>query len=288
MKTFYSILSINIRPEINESLSVGMLMIYGEKVFYRYSKSKLSIANNLIGKPSYRTALDYLRYIERAVNNKEVLHAQEDTFNIKTENKYTRLFSEQYIEYLSRYNNNLITFSSPKFIELECSHELFQKLFVELIDEHAFDTQPKVEKTIELFRREYFPKAKPYFNTELKINLDQIRGLFTPVEIDLLGKNERNVFAQTIDFSKKSLSTDYHITSLIQLNKAMPDAKQFVLGQEPDKNLPVNHHIWENIREIGNIDYLDLSEAEKVLEYAKDHEVKPLFEEEHNPNQNIN
>lgn len=39
MKTFYSILSLNIRPEINERLSIGMLLISKAEQITNYAIS---------------------------------------------------------------------------------------------------------------------------------------------------------------------------------------------------------------------------------------------------------
>ena len=71
MKTFYSILSLNIKPEINERLSFGMIMIYGENVFFRYSRNKLSAIQRLISPEMYRAAFDYLKLIESSVKSKQ-------------------------------------------------------------------------------------------------------------------------------------------------------------------------------------------------------------------------
>ena len=122
MKTFYSIISINIRPEINERLSVGLIMIFGEKVFFRYSNSKLNIIQKLTGKEIWKATHNYLKLVQSSVSNK-ALSTNKDLLNLKVENKYSRLFSEQYIEYLSRYNNNLVSFSKPNFIELEATDQ---------------------------------------------------------------------------------------------------------------------------------------------------------------------
>jgi len=118
MKTFYSILSVNINPEIVERISIGMLMTYGESVFYHYSKHKLSLIKKLIGKTTYKATLNYLKLIGKCVGKRE------------------DVFSEQYIDYLSRYNNNLVSFSKLKFLEIEGTETVFWKLFTKFINEN--------------------------------------------------------------------------------------------------------------------------------------------------------
>jgi len=277
MKTFYSILSLNIKPEINERLSVGMIMIFQEKVYFHYSKQKLSIIQNLIGKETYKSALDYLKLIENAVTSNKIQNQSLDTLNLKVENKYDRIFSKQYIDYLSRYNNNLMSFGSTNFIDLEATEQIFQTLFVKLIDKTAFDIIDDKVRLIDNFKKEYYPKVKSYFNIEKEIDSSDYSGLITPVKIDLMGKNEIEVFAQSIDFEKKIQSIEFNIGSLLQLNRAFPNSKQFILGYEPNKQIEINHRIWNNIRSISDFEYVDISEAGRIEEYALSHGVTPLF-----------
>lgn len=277
MKTFYSILSLNIKPEINERLSVGMIMIFQEKVYFHYSKQKLSIIQNLIGKETYKSALDYLKLVENAVTSNEIQNHSSDTLNLKVENKYDRIFSKQYLDYLSRYNNNLISFGSTNFIDLEATEQIFQTLFVKLVDKSAFDIIEDKVRLIDNFKKEYYPKVKSYFNIEKEIDSTDFSGLITPVKIDLMGKNEIEVFAQSIDFEKKIQAIEFNIGSLLQLNRAFPNSKQFILGYEPNKQIEINHRIWNNIRAISDFEYVDISEAEKIEEYAISHGVTPLF-----------
>lgn len=279
MKTFYTILSFNIKPEINERLSIALIMICGEKVFFRYSPYKLFIIQKLTNKETHKATQTYLKLIEEAVSSKKAFYSKADLLEIKAESKYDRLFSEQYIEYLSRYNNNLVSFTSPNFIELEGTDHLFDLLYNKFIGD--FDNEKEQEqeqvKYIELLKKEFYPRVKPYFNIEKEITSTQFASLITSVKVDLMGKNEIKVFGQSIDFEKKNNSIEYTVGNLLQIKRAFPDAKQFVIGFEPNKNLEVNHRIWENIRQISDFDYVDISEVERITEYAIEHGVTPLI-----------
>jgi hypothetical protein len=277
MKTFYSILSVNIRPEINERLSIGLLMICGEKVLFRHSASKLSVIQKLISKDVYKATQNYLKLVETSVTSNATISSNSNEFPLKIESKYDRLFSEQYIEYLSRYNNNLISFSKPNFVDLEANDQIFGLLFNKFIDIEEVSDQVVIRR-IDRFKKQYYPQVKSYFNIDQEINSTQYSGLFTPVKIDLMGKNDIEVFGQTIDFEKKIYSIECNIGNLLQLNRALPKAKQFVIGYEPDKNLDINHRIWNNIRQSSEFEYVDVSEAEKITEYAISHGVTPLLD----------
>ncbi len=277
MKTYYTILSFNIKPEINERLSIGLIMIFGEKVFFRYSPYKLSIIQKLTNRETLKATHTYLKLIEEAVASKRAFYSKDDLLEIKAESKYDRLFSEQYIEYLSRYNNNLVSFTSPNFVELEGTDHLFDFLYIKFIGDFDNEKEQEQVKHIELLKKEFYPKVRTYFNIEQEINSTQFPSLITPVKVDLMGKNEIEVFGQSIDFEKKNYWIEYTIGNLLQIKRAFPDAKQFVIGFEPNKNLEVNHRIWENIRQISDFEYVDISEVERITEYAIEHGVTPLI-----------
>ncbi len=81
-----------------------------------------------------------------------------------------------------------------------------------------------------------------------------------------------------LNWSNEIRSIEYTIGNLLQINRTLPNAKQFILGYEPDKQNKVNHRVWNNIREISDFEYVDISESSKIKNYAIDHGIKPLFD----------
>ena len=102
--------------------------------------------------------------------------------------------------------------------------------------------------------------------------------LILPVKMDLMGKNEKEVFAQSIDMTKTLRSIENGVADLLHINRALPNAKQFIIASEPDKSNEVNHRVWDNIRDLNEFEYVDLSESEKITDYALKHGVIPLLE----------
>ena len=275
MKTFYSILSINIQPEINERLSVGLLMIMGEEIFFRYSVLKFSIIQKLTSRDINKATLNYLKLVENAIYSKEAFNLNQ-AHDFRKENKYDRLFSEQYIEYLSRYSNNLVSFSKPNFIDLEVNDQIFEVFYKKFIG--IYETESAHVRRLDSFKKHYYPTIKSYFAVNQELNFTRFPGLITPVKIDLMGKNEIEVFGQAIDFCKKVNSIEYHIGNILQLKRAIPRAKQFIIGLEPDRKNEINHSIWNNIRHIPDFEYVDITEAERITQYAIRHGVTPLID----------
>ncbi len=277
MRAYYSILSVYTKPEINEHLSVGMIMHSDQKIFFHYSKQKLSVIQKLLNKETYKAAVNYLKTVGQTIDAGSNLNNSGE-LNLTIETRYDRVLNENYLEYLSRYNNNLVTFSKPQIIDYEINQTNFESLFRMLIDEFAFEVEEKQVKTIERFKEQYYPKLKPFFNIGCRINPAQYAGLLTPVKVDLMGKNDHEVFGQSIDFEKIQV-IEFSVGSLLQLNKAVPKAKQFIIGYEPNRELKENHQIWDHIRKYKGFEYVDVSEAEKITSYAETHHVSPLFQE---------
>ncbi len=281
MKTYYSILYFNIRPEIDERLSIGLLMVFGTKVGFRYSKQKLNAAKGLISTPVFKAAINYLKYIDRSVDSYKKVNTPGGGMDLSVENKYHKLFSESYLEYLSRYNNNFLSFTKPKVFDLEFTDEVFRTLFTKLIDDdYTTGRAEKPEKEIVRFKKIYYPKVRSYYSIEETIDSTNFSGLLTPIKLDLLGKNEQEVFGQSVDFDNQVSFLEHSISKLMHLHYALPDAKQFIIGTEPEKQKEINHRIWENARSHNVLEYIDLSEADKIEQYAKEHGVKPLFSDD--------
>ena len=91
----YSIVYIETRPEIQERLSVGIIVVDGDQTQVRTSQKKLKAAEFLLTDKEYR-------FISRTLNEMRT-----SVPTVKT------------IDYLTRYSNNLITISPLQSINIE-------------------------------------------------------------------------------------------------------------------------------------------------------------------------
>jgi hypothetical protein len=101
----YSIVYIETRPEIQERISIGLIVIAGSHIEVRTSRKKLKAAENLL------TAKEY-EFVARTLRNMRK--------NIKT---------EQTVDYLARYSNNLITISPMQTIDIDNSSRNWDWLY---------------------------------------------------------------------------------------------------------------------------------------------------------------
>ena len=268
MKTFYSILYALISPETGEKISLGILLSDGEKAIFRQSKWKLSIVHSMVSAEQGRFITAYLNSLNR------------NTFSgrpMKTELEFNdaglSLLNEKYIEYLSVYNQNVISFSKPNIIDVEVSDSSINKLFTKLINEKPKST---IENhRLQKIKEQFISRAIPYYHIDRLIKPEEFPKLIMPVTIDFIGKNERPVFAQLFDFERPLSPIKNDFFDLQQLQDVIA-GQGFVVSWEPDiEKFATQHQAWNALRSMKDLEYIDESEIDKLEEYAVQHGVKP-------------
>lgn len=277
MTTYFTIISAVLRPEIQEKISVGLFISNGEDFYFEYSKNKLSALKPLLSSEAFQNLKDGMVNIEnfsKKVKNREFSLFAEKTF----------LHQTKYIEYLSRYNNNLISFSKPKEIEVAFNSDNFKKLFNQYIDNQPITTMQTLPEgsKIEVFKKTRYEVLHKYFNIDQEITSNEVSDLIVPVSVTLIGQNEVPTFIQSIDMNKRVDFIRNDIAEILFLQKAFSyahkDCIAMTLTEEPDKKVyPIQHDVWSQLRKAVDIRHIDASEAETIIDYAREHHVKPLF-----------
>jgi len=280
VKTQYSILSILIRPEIQEKISIGLLLFNENEVIFNYSSNKLDISKELVSDTSYKILKDVIKVIDNKFEDTFTLYSAKKGIKIFSNKDFENVFSSQYIEYLSRYSNNLIGFTPPKSINLDVNLDVFDSLFCKFVDLSQAEKLPKEKsKPLEIIRERH-KEILHYYNVNNEISHNYVPNLIAPVKIDFSGKNEVDVYAQTLDMEQPHHHIAYHINAFGQLKSAYLDnnkpMKDFILSKEPPKSLKKQHDIWEQLRNTKKFNCIDISESQKIMDYAIEHEVKPL------------
>lgn len=275
MRSHFSIISACIRPEIGERIAIGLLLVGGNRVFLQFSKSKQLLLKNLLSANSFGFLKDTIRQI---TNESERVNQSESELFI--ENKINQsVFSENYITYLNRYSNNLLNFSPPSIIELEANEQFFGILFKKYVDEFAFATEIIKENLFEKIKNNFFPSVSEFFNIDSEVTAEQIPHLAMPLSVDIIGMNSEPVYAQTVDLCRQNYYIQNDLGILAMLNQACYNkSKGFLISSEPDKSLYLKqHNLWRNLRENDLAEYVDISEVEKIHQYASVHRVRPLI-----------
>lgn len=88
----YSIVSVVIGPRMNDKINIGLILFDGTKAYYRYSNKRLTALKSFYSEKEYLFNCRVIRSLA----------------------KDSQLDSEEKINYLSRYSNNMITISALK------------------------------------------------------------------------------------------------------------------------------------------------------------------------------
>lgn len=273
MKTFYSILSAVINTVTGEKISLGLLLSDGNKSFFGYSDSRLSLIGTLIDKESKKFIRQYLRSIDNVIQKIDI---NQDQLTILEQDGKNVIINEPYIAYLSTYSQNVVSFSKPVSITVDVNEHVFQKLFTKFIDdETVVETMKK--SNFQLVKTAFFPRVQKHFTIEKEFSPALNPKLLLPVSIDLFGKNERYVIGQFLDLEKniyhvKNDYFDYH-----QLTEVFLRSHKFLISCEPDKEkYPQQHYFWNEIRKQRRHHYVDTSELEVIERYAVEHQVQAV------------
>lgn len=273
-----------LKQEAEERLSLGLFMRNQNDIFFDYSKQKLKVIKELISKPAYDLLCLNLKNIERAVyefnedflKTENSLHKEMDDFNSN--------LKKSYFNYLSKYSNNLLTFSKPKTIEIQMTKANFDLFFGKFVDDKHFEGLNSI-KEIDLVRQSRSrlrPLISQRVNWDFEITRSHVPELILPsVQMDFAGRNEIMVSGQAIDFNKKSyfLENDIskHIVLLDAMRQSHKNSTSFILGKEPNKKENIkNHGIWRNVRDEKRIKFVDVNDYEEIKDYMEEHDVKPL------------
>lgn len=273
MKSHYTILSAVIRPEIQEKISIGLLLVSANGLFFMCSKNKLSIVRSLIDSSLYKYLNETIRQIDAAISSETA-----EKGSIFRDAPHSIQYSEGYISYMNRYSNNLINFSEPIQIDMPGDNGLFQFLYNKYVDATAVTVRKT--KSIDVLKADFYPQITTYYNTEKDITTNDIPGLPMSVNVDIIGKNEVMTFAQIIDFERNLNLIQQDVAVLEFLINALSNEKpkSFMVANEPDITVfPKSHTAWNDLRHWNKVEFVPLDEIDRIRTYAQEHNVQPLL-----------
>jgi len=191
-----------------------------------------------------------------------------------------------YLDYLSRYSNNLIQFSVPNYIEVSLNDSTFNKLFEKYVYSLGEELKPilTTEDIYNKVRDQLYPKITGKVNLDIALDATHFENLFASISVNFIGKNDLPVVGQAIDFMKKHYHLENDLSRFVSLATAIElsernKGKYFVIGEEPDIRDKKNHQLWEHIRQSKFLEFVDVRDVDQVDQYIREHGVQPYFAE---------
>ncbi len=284
MTTFYSIVYANIRPSVDERVSIALLLRDEQRIIFHHAPEKLDALRSLMPSEAFSMLKVLIKNLDEYIANPEPVN-QHFNYKVGMEPFERRFLDRGYVTYLATYSNNLLTFSEPKAIDLSVTDEAFMALFKKYIHQD-WETARRIstrQQSIERVRKELYPKVKGRVNLDATITSDIIPDLVTPTKVNLAGQNEVSMVAQVIEFEKKqTYSLEADVNRLLALVRAFEasgekNGKYFIVGKEPGLSFQAQRTIWQNIRRQPAFEFVPDNETDRIDEYIIEHNVQPLI-----------
>ncbi|MEM6720793.1 MAG: hypothetical protein AAF611_15795 [Bacteroidota bacterium] len=281
MKTFFSIMYLTLNASLDEKISIGIFMFNNEDVKFKFSDTKLGVIKNLIPNQNHHFIKSYFKSL-----NNHLYKDPEDKILFGINKKISLDWvNEQYLNYLHRYSNNIISFSKPKKVDISFNKSNFDKLYEKYVfsKDVKIDNKDSKEDIIKIVKKKLYSRIKSNVNLDATISPSDFKELISPVNVNFIGKNGQIVSGQTIDFSKRYVDLERDLTKYISFTKAVDFEKgsghYFLVGDEPKKANSKNHTIWKHIYDSKIVEYVHLNETDKIKDYLDSKQVLPYFED---------
>lgn len=194
MKSFYSIIRFVNNPLSKENLAIGLIMISGNKIHYKFSNEKIQLVSKI--NPLNFKLLEYTidkisNFIKSELENEISLFSDDNKVNL------------EYLKRLSIYNNGFLQFDNPSIINIDFDEVKFNDFFHRYID---LVIKPAEKKEID---NTFSKRVKQIFQEPLsglidinyKIQKKQIPGLFFDYKLDGIGLNGCIYSVKSIDLN---------------------------------------------------------------------------------------
>src|SRR5690606_24100681 len=217
MKAFFSIIYLPLKPNLQEKISVGLVMSNNDRTLFKVSITKLQIVKNLFSNNKYNLIKDYFNNIIKEIEPK----VEEPRLDVM-DNYSNNWLNESYFSYLNRYSNNLVIYSEPRKIDLEVTSDNFKELFEKLVFNFVDDIHTrKPNDILSKVKAKLYSKIEERVNLNVTVKSSDFTELITPVDVNFIGKNGIVVAGQAIDFDKRLYNLEHDLTSFISFTKAV-------------------------------------------------------------------
>jgi len=197
MASYYSILKFVNNDVSQESISLGLFVISGRKMFFKLSDKKVDFANKL--NPESKKLLGFS--LKNLISH----------FNFSANKNELFLSSpadqKEYLNRLSNYNNGILQFTKPTFIKKDFDDSVYQSYFEDLIGgelNKAFELQQSyLSEFSEKLESKLYSPLRDQIDVNYKLKQSSLPSLFFDFHFDGLGVNGAMYGIKAIDFNSK-------------------------------------------------------------------------------------
>ena len=231
MKSFYSIIRFVNNPLSKENLAIGLIMISGNKIHYKFSSEKIQLVNKL--NPVNFKLLEYTiekisSFIQKELKNEVSFFHDDNKINF------------EYLKRLSIYNNGFLQFDAPSVINIDFDEIKFNDFFNKYI-QLSYKNVEKIEVDNTFSKRIRKVFQEPLSNLidiDYKIEKEKIPGLFFDYKLDGIGLNGVIYSVKSIDLNleKPIYQIRKEISELESLNFRIDSFGKSIRNIDPKLN----------------------------------------------------
>lgn len=282
MRTFYTLIQAGINPMAGDKITVGLFMRGLDKPRFAWSRSRTRVVRDLMGGDAYRLLMLNLKALHRQCDEEAQLSMGLFS-NLPQEDVSKDLLTEPYMEYLSRYSRNLLSFGPLTTIDVEATDEHFQKLYALLVDDTPDMVKELPVHDIDKVRTELRTRTQALVTWDVVMTKAEFPHLVMPsVKIQFAGASgQARIIGEVVDFEKPEYNLEKQLYELHDVAGALQRARRFgmgyIIGDEPSKmDSPHQHNTWAAFRGSGLFKVVPSNESEQVDEALRAGGVQPL------------
>lgn len=261
MKTFYTLLKVRVNQLSDDSLTVGLILYNDLHFQIGFSKHRITAAKSLANIDSRLLDLTLKEIKEQLIaSNRDV-----DKYRYSLVNVDNR-FNQSYFEYLSKYSNGYIQFTTPNFIEVmndEVNFEHLFKLFVEdTSNQLVIDDKKKIieQEFAQRVNDNLISKVEGRVHTHYKFDNSVVPTLLSPFDLDCIGRNGVLVGAKALSFTSskeklhKTLNTYISVIAHLstKYKKSLENNLFYLIADEPKQGSD-EHRFWQQMRQTEDL-----------------------------------
>ncbi|MBT0608021.1 hypothetical protein KIV10_07500 [Aequorivita echinoideorum] len=196
MKSYYSIIRFVNNPLSKENLAIGMILISGNEVYYKFSKEKIALSHKINNSNS--KLLDYTikkisDFIDFQLKEEVSLFSKDVSVNL------------EYLNRLSIYNNGFIQFDNPSVLHMSINSSSFNDFFKKYIE---LNLKPQKKQIVDkafnrTIKKVFFDPLKDVIDLNYKVKKEQIPNLFFDYTLDGIGVNGSVYSVKSIDLNSE-------------------------------------------------------------------------------------
>jgi len=283
MNSFYSIIRFVSNQWSSENIAVGLLVVSGEKLFFKISDRKLRLAKSLDANAQKLLKFSVSQLQDFVEGEKKIIR----------ESNYTKLPLEKsklnhaFVERLHRYSKGILQFSSPELINKTFDEASFLKYFGKMVDDSAQVANKKEQasrfkKNIE---RKLYKPLRDKVDVDYSLKKNTLPELYFDYRLENIGVNGAIIASASVDLNHDRIDTlqkqlaEYETVvdrlKLFAQQKGIGSEHNFFLIADPYKGTTISNQELDALLKRGihnkfqRITTAELDEIVQVVEQKK-------------------